>query len=231
MPGRRGAGARARATRGRFAAPAVALLVAAGVAAVVVRPLVTGPGPEPEARPSTGPTQASTPLDSLDVSDLPIAREPFCGRLDEADVAVALAAPVSAAGHYGNGDRAALARGLTDVSHEFACTFRAGSGARAQAWVFAAPVTPAEARSILRAAQRESGCSRLASTPTYGTPSVTTLCRTSRPASRSVTLRGLFGDAWLTCRLSSPPGLAGPARTERRAERWCVSVAEALGDR
>jgi hypothetical protein len=207
----------------------MALLVVAGVAAVVVRPLLSGE--VPEARPSTRPTQAATPLDSMDVSDLPIERASFCGRLDEDDVVTALAAPVSATRHYENGDRAVLTRGLRDVSHEFACTFRAGSGAHAQAWVFAAPVTQDEGRSILRDAERERGCRRLLSTPTYGTPSVATLCRSSRPASRSVTLRGLFGDAWLSCRLSTPPGLAGPARTERRAERWCVSVATAIGDR
>ena len=98
----------------------------------------------------------------------------------------------------------ALAPGVTDVSHEFNCTFDASTGAQARVWVFAEPVTTAVGRSIVQEARREPGCAVRPDAPTFGTPSVGTLCRTGSPASRAVTLRGLFGDAWLSCRLSTP---------------------------
>ena len=52
-----------------------------------------------------------------------------------------------------------------------------------------------------------------------------------RPQPASVTLRGLFGDAWLTCRLSTPGTVGGATQTVRRAEQWCVRVATTLGAR
>ncbi len=62
---------------------------------------------------------------------------------------------MSGTAHYDSGDRVPLATGLTDVSHEFDCTFDAADGTQARAWVFAEPVTAAVGRSIVREACRE----------------------------------------------------------------------------
>jgi hypothetical protein len=166
----------------------------------------------------------------VDLSQLPIEREEFCDRLDDSDVQGALGGPVSATKHYGSGDRVALAPGVTDVSHEYNCTFDASSGAEARVWVFAEPVTATVGRRIVGDARDESGCVVRPDPPTFGTPSVGTVCRTSEPSARSVTLRGLFGDAWLSCRLSTP-GATSAVETAQRADQWCVRVATTLGAR
>ena len=124
----------------------------------------------------------------------------------------------------------ALAPGVTDVSHEYDCTFAASGGAEARVWVFAEPVTATVGRSIVREARGEKGCVVRTDPPTFGTPSVGTVCRTTKPTARSVTLRGLFGDAWLTCRLSAP-GAVSAEETAQRADQWCVRVATTLGAR
>jgi hypothetical protein len=57
---------------------------------------------------------------------------------------------------------------------------------------------------------------------------VATLCHESSPKRNVVTLRGLFGSAWLSCQLTS----ADPAsQVEQRATQWCVTVATTLGAR
>lgn len=188
-----------------------------------------GGGSASPPAPSASPT-APTPMASLDLSGLPIARTDFCGRLDRGDVEHALGGPVTGTAHYGSGDRVALVPGVVDVSHEYNCTYDAADGTQARAWVFAEPVTDTVGRRIVRDARAEAGCRPLERSPTYGTPSIGTLCRVARPEARAVTLRGLFGDAWLSCRLSTP-GSADPLGTVQRAEQWCVRVATTLGAR
>jgi hypothetical protein len=207
-----------RRVRG-YVAALVALLVTAGVVAVL---LARSPGaPDPAAAPATTSSPSGTPLEGVDVSDLPVARAPFCGSLDEADVVEALGSPVSGTAHYTVGERVLLAPGVRDVSHEHDCTFRGVGGAEARAWVFAEPVTVAVARGLLRAARGEPGCRVVDRGPIFGSPSVTTRCRTGPAGARAVTLRGLFGDAWLTCRLTLP---GSQPDAVVRAERWCVQV-------
>ena len=218
--------ARRRRTLRRWGLAVAALLVTG--AAVWVG--LSGRDAAPTADPSPTATPTPTPLSSMDLSGLPIERGPFCDRLDDADVEEALGGPVSGTRHYDSGDRVALATGLRDVSHEFDCTYDAALGSQARVWVFAEPVTTTVARTLVREARAEKGCSVVADAPTYGTPAVATLCRTTDPVTRAVTLRGLFGDAWLTCRLSTP-GPAGATRTVQRAEQWCVRVATTLGAR
>jgi len=46
----------------------------------------------------------------------------------------------------------------------------------------------------------------------------------------AVTLRGLFGDAWMSCELAVP-GRAPASETQRRGEQWCLRVATTLGAR
>lgn len=229
----RSRGARRRARRSRVVrrvtAVAVALLVTAAAVYVGLRDgAPQGDGQAARPSPSSSPTR--TPMASLDLSGLPIERTEFCDRLDEGDVEDALGGPATDTAHYGSGDRVALAPGVVDVSHEYNCTYDAGDGTQARVWVFAEPVTASVGSGIVRDARAESGCRPLRKAPTFGTPAIGTICRTTKPEARAVTLRGLFGDAWLSCRLSTP-GSADVLGTVRRAEQWCVRVATTLGAR
>jgi hypothetical protein len=218
-PPGRGTRARHRSRFRGYVAGLVALLVTAGVVAVLA---TRSPGVRDPAGTPAAPASASgTPLDGVDVSDLPVARSPFCDAVDQDDVAAALGTPVAGTAHYTVGERVPLAPGVRDVSHEHDCTFRGVGGAEARALVFAEPVTVAVARGLLRAARGEPGCRVVDRGPTFGSPSVTTRCRTGPAGARAVTLRGLFGDAWLTCRLTLP---GSQPDAVVRAERWCVQV-------
>ncbi|MEO5708373.1 MAG: hypothetical protein ABIQ59_00930 [Nocardioidaceae bacterium] len=218
--------ARRRRSARRLLLLALVLAVTAGVVYAGIRDRPTGD--VDAARPS--PSPSSTPSSSVDLSQLPIERGSFCDQLDERNVEAALDSPVSDTSHYDSGDRVVLAPGVTDVSHEYDCTFSSADGTEARVWVFAEPVTAAVGRTIVRDARAEKGCTVRPDPPTFGTPSVATACRTTKPAARTVTLRGLFGDAWLSCRLSTP-GATAAAETIQRADQWCVRVATTLGAR
>lgn len=56
----------------------------------------------------------------------------------------------------------------------------------------------------------------------FGSPSVSTRCTGDGTTEESY--RGLFGDAWLTCTLSTP---GDPVDLPERTSAWCVSVLEA----
>ena len=146
----------------------------------------------------------------------------------EDDVATALGSRVEVSERYAPGDRVALAQGLRDVAQEFGCTYRDANGAEARLWVFAHPVNPAAAASIVRAAETKKGCRVVRDGPGFGTPTVATSCPGPQQGRRSVTLRGLFGDAWLTCQLTVPTGASGDDPV-RRTQRWCVGVVARLG--
>jgi hypothetical protein len=210
-----------------------ALLVTAAAVYVGLRDRSDAPRPASDSRRSASPSPTGTQEDlaTLDLSDLPIPRTAFCDVLDEDDVEAALGGPPTGTAHYDSGDRVELTSGVTDVSHEYGCTFdSAVTGAQARAWVFAEPVTPAAAASIAREARRTRGCTVLDDAPTFGASSTATLCRTTSPVGRVVTLRGLFGDAWLSCQLRTPGADAVP-QTVQRAEQWCVRVATTVGAR
>jgi hypothetical protein len=218
--------------RSRVAVLLVALVATGAVVYVGLRADV--PVPRQAATPSPTPTATSTPLAGLDLSGLPIERAPFCDAIDPDDVVTALGGPVSRTSNYDSGDRATLATGLTDVAHEYNCGYSAATGTQARAWVFAAPVTEGTARSLARELTGGTGCRPVLGGPQFGTPSAATRCQTSSPKGVVVTLRGLFGDAWLSCQLSTPAsGVAatGASVTERRAEQWCVRLATTLGAR
>lgn len=165
---------------------------------------------------------------NVDLSKLPIRRGPFCTLLDDTSLSTALGAEVSRTAHYDNGDRAQLVPGVTDVSHEYNCSFYAASGAQARAWVFAEPVRRREARALAREGAHASGCRLVDGKATFGRPTSTKACR--RHGAAEVTMRGLFGDAWFSCQLTVP-GHPGVSRSVRRTERWCVHVAETVGAR
>jgi hypothetical protein len=209
---------------------ALVLLAALGLTAVAVYVGVeaTAPGQSKDSRPLG--RSSPTPLSNVDLSGLPIARTSPCGRIDQDDAAAALGGPVSVAERYRPGDRVDLGRGLRDVSDEFGCTYRTGVGAEARVWLFAQPVDHSVASGIVREARAQKGCRPVGDGPAFGSPTATTTCATVHPRGRSVTLRGLFGDAWLSCQLTLPVGgSGGVADAETRAQRWCLAVATAAG--
>ncbi len=225
--------ARAEARRRRTRIRLVVAAVVAVALTVTVVGLLVRSGADPVSSSTsrrTTPSPSPTPLESVDLSALPIERQPFCDRIDAEAVETALGGPVSETGHYDSGDRVALAPGVTDVAHEFNCTLESSDGAQARAWVFAGPVTPRTGTSIVREARAAKGCTEVAGAPAYGTPSVATYCRSRKPATSSFTVRGLFGDAWFSCRLTTP-SVGARAETVRRGEQWCLRLATTLGAR
>jgi len=225
-------GARARARRLRRLRRVGILVLALAVTAAVVYVGTRGRDQEPSAGPPRNPSSPSvspSPTPQIDLSDLPIDRQPFCERVDPGDVQDAIGGPVTSTYNYGNGDRRRIAPGLTDVSHEYNCTFAAADGTEARVWVFAEPVTRAVGASIARQSLAEKGCRKLASAPTFGTPTAATVCQEIKPTRTAVTLRGLFGDAWLSCELATPGSTV--TETVQRNEQFCVRVATTLGAR
>ncbi len=215
------------------------LAVVAGVLVVLVGAGYAGvrrSGPDQTSRSSTGSGASATPtpLASLDLSGLPVARRSLCDRISRDDVESALRGPVTETDDYASGDRASLTATVRDVSHEYDCTYRSDSGAEARVWVFAGPVTRPAARGIVHDTAARHGCRPVRGGPQFGSPDVSTRCRVDTPAGTAVSLRGLFGDAWLSCELSTPDAATGgdPVReTVRRSQRWCVAVATSVGAR
>jgi hypothetical protein len=171
-------------------------------------------GPEPTAAPSEA-VDEGTPLADVDTTRLAVARAPFCDAVDPAAVAKALGEEPAEGSAYRSGQRIKLSDGVADVVHEFGCRWTAGDGV-AEAWVFVPPVTQERAADLVR-----TGC-RGVRDPAFGEPS--TICRTQADGVATYTFRGLFGDAWLTCRLVVG---ADQEETLDRADRWCAAVATA----
>ena len=171
-------------------------------------------GPEPTAAPSEA-VDEGTPLADVDTTSLAVARAPFCDAVDPAAVARALGEEPAEGSAYRSGQRIKLSDDVADVVHEFGCRWTAGDGV-AEAWVFVPPVTRERAADLVR-----TGC-RGVQDPAFGEPS--TICRTQADGVATYTFRGLFGDAWLTCRLVVG---AGQEETLDRADRWCAAVATA----
>lgn len=178
-------------------------------------------GSSGSAGPSAGPSAAP------DQARPPVARGPLCGALRLADVRAALAAPVLRRNGYGPGQRVLLAPGVRDVSHEYACVYRARSGAQARVWVFAEPVTRRAATVLVRRAGSAKGCRPAPVATGFGDPSVGTLCPGPRRPGRDLVARGLFGDAYLSCELVTT-GTETESEAVRRANSWCVGVAASL---
>lgn len=162
-----------------------------------------------------------TDLADFDTTTAVVRRGPFCDRVSPAAVREALGGPGELT-TWANGQATDLVPG-GDVAHEYGCRF-AADGLDARAWVFAPPVTAARAATLLKQA-RAKGCSVQPGAPAYGAPSAAVLCTSGE--SRSVTFRGLFGDAWLSCSLALPAATVTPERLVERGGRWCVAVAQA----
>ncbi len=177
-------------------------------------------------RPDPAPAPASsTPLSDVATDTVTVAREDFCARVAPAAVEEALGVAATDADAWANGERAALAPGITDVAHEYGCRW-AADGTAARAWVFAPPVTPGQAERLRRAVSRAPGCEPVPDAPRFGSRDVAVRCA---GADGEVTsFHGLFGDAWLSCSLeTSGAGSASRAEALDRAGRWCVTVLEA----
>jgi hypothetical protein len=177
--------------------------------------------PPPPAPPTT------VDLSEIDLTSVAVSRAPFCDALAESSATKAL---VDALGGeprrtdaWESGDRRRVG-GSRDVVHEAGCSYRRG-GSGASAWVFAAPVTRRDARSLLEQRRDADGCSP-AGELRFGRPGLVQLC--AQAETRLVTMAGLFGDAWLTCEVSSVDSTPVGESLER-AQRWCVEVVYAAG--
>ena len=214
--------------------PLLLALVAVAGAAVTTGALLFGPSAgDPAAErsePSPSPSASDRPLD---LSNLPVARSLACGTLDDRELVAALGADVDNRDDYTSGDTIEIAPGITDIAHEDGCVFTA-DGAEARVWVFAAPVGTPEAQRLVREVRGVRGCTFPRDGTGFGTPGLTSVCpvrpRDGEPTAVAATLRGLFGDAWLSCQLSGP-GSEGPNVVRQRADQWCVHVATTLGAR
>jgi hypothetical protein len=199
----------------------LALLVAAVVTAGMLRDKPRNPAVDapPDAVREPGLAGAD-----LDLSNVPLPRSPFCALVDDEEVGVALGSRARDSEAYGVGDRVELADGVRDVSDEYSCTWTGAGGAEARAWVFAPAVSPRQARAWAADAREQDGCEDLAGRTTYGRPGLTRVCADAGTVTAS--LRGLFGDAWLTCEVSDR---AAADDVRARAEQWCVHVATTIG--
>jgi len=176
----------------------------------------TSDGSTPEPAPS------QTPLTAVDLSGLQVTRSDFCDAVDEGAVIAVLGGQPSASSSYGNGDRVRLTPKVRDVAHEYGCTWRRHR-VTARTWVFAEPVTPGRGRTLVAARADTEGCSP-AGELQFGSPGSVLVCAAG--GSRTVTMAGLFGTAWLTCEVTAPRADAAPGRLEA-AQRWCADVATA----
>jgi len=202
----------------RLAPPMVCLVVCL----VALAGALAGCSSDDDPGGTTSPPASATPLSAYDTSSLVVPRADICGLLPTAAAERALGAPVATTATHVNGDRVPVGDG-EDVMHEFGCSWSAADGTTATAWVFAPPVTVAEAGDLAHRLPRARGC-RAVSGPELGTDSVITACH--RAEKTELAFHGLFGDAWLSCAVT---GRGMPRELRARASVWCVDVLEAVG--
>ncbi len=165
----------------------------------------------------------SVPLASYATEGLSVARADFCGLIEPDAIERALGGEATTQDFYGNGDSVEVSPGVTDIAHEYSCTFSAADGAVARGWVFAPPITTRRADALVRRTLKAEGCTPIADADAFGNPTVATMCRSA--GTNTVAFRGLFVDAWLSCSVSAPIG-ADEGLVDR-ADKWCVAVADA----
>ena len=173
----------------------------------------SGSSDEPAAEP--------TPITEFDAASAALSREDFCDRIPD-EAATAAVGEVASTDHYGNGEKKQITDEVTDVAHEFSCTFVGASGALARAWVFVPRVTQAQAEDLVAAVKKAEGC-RVVDGKSFGTPGTGTVCTTT--AGTEAAYRGLFTDAWFSCSVTAKD-LDEPTLLEQ-AGQWCVSAATA----
>jgi len=178
-------------------------------------------GGEPSAAPF-----ATTTLAELDPASVEVARGPFCDDVDPREVEAALGAEPADATSWQNGDPVPLAGGSQDVGHEFGCSWTGPDGAVVSAWVFAPPVDATRAAQL--AQDTDIGwCTKPSPAPAFGASGTRLDCFGG--GNGYAAYRGLFGDAWLTCRVENPPvdptaAPLDPTGLEDRADRWCAGI-------
>ncbi|WP_235737755.1 hypothetical protein [Nocardioides alcanivorans] len=161
---------------------------------------------------------SETPLPTIESArnaELPVRPGDFCERIDERAVeAVVGEEPESA--HYGNGEKAEIAPGVTDVAHEFGCVFTSTTGSQARAWVAVPPVTAAQAAKIAPGRKcTDAGVG-------LGEPGFAATCTTKHGT--TTTLAGLYTDTWFGCSLTEQEPTT---TTTERLERWCAAAVQA----
>lgn len=184
----------------------------------------------PPPAPSATPSPTGTPLAEVDTTAVAVEGASFCDALTPDAVARALGAEASDAAddaverprRWDNGERARLGDGVRDVAHEHGCAWTGPRRAVADAWVFAPPVTPREARRVIDGWTSRRGCSVVDGAPALGSPSATLACRGDVRRTRVVV--GLVGDAWLTCRVGALAGSVTAEDLAGRGSAWCSAV-------
>jgi len=178
--------------------------------------------------PAAAPSASATPISELQSSQMTVVRVEFCDLVDRAAIRRALAGAATSASSWTNGDPVPGA-GSGDIGHEVGCAWKGPKGRTARAWVFARPVSPSFARSLVAAAADATGC-RVVAGPAFGKPTVAQICTLTGSGANGGTTRvryaGLFTDTWLTCEVTGP--LGERAQAKARAGTWCVSVATTL---
>lgn len=200
------------------AARPAGLLLAAGV-------LVLTAGCTSGADRDPSPVDYGTPLAEVDTGALTAARTDFCALVPDAAVERALGGPAVQESSYRSGDRVKVTSDVKDVAHEFSCTWQSADKVAARGWVFAPPVSPARARSLVAGVRRARGCRVLDDAPALGHPTIATSCETQ--GRTTITVRGLLGDAWLSCSLAWPDETSRSIPADDRwdrAGRWCAAV-------
>jgi hypothetical protein len=197
----------------------------AGAVVLAATPLLLGACSGDESGPQSGPSDPGTPLASYATDRVAVVRAAFCEELPPEAVEAALDGSAAATTTYENGERTRLAPGLRDVAHEYGCTYESEDGTTARAWLFAPPVTAQRAGELAERARTARGCRSDEKGPRFGQPSLALVCDAGGEV--TVSYRGLFGDAWLSCSVSAPAGNVAEADLVDRAGRWCVQVAEA----
>ncbi len=192
--------------------------MASGVTAFAVGLGVLTVGPTAPALPEVVAPEATT-LAALETTAFAVPRADFCDLVPDDTVTEALGEEAATATSYGNGEQAELTRGVTDVVHEYSCTFQTPEGVTARTWVFAPPVTPAEAGTLLAGGVTE-GCAPIVDAPEFGRSGTAVLCEVPGDEGMEATYRGLFGDAWFSCSLTG----SERAELERRVDSWCAGL-------
>ena len=171
---------------------------------------------------SASPT--ATPLSEVDLTGVVATRSAFCDALETEPVAAVLGGDPDITIAYDSGQRTEVATGLRDVANEYSCYFERGSEddqRTARAWLFAQPITPAEAEGFIKEREVEEAC-KPAGELSFGDPGLVQTCGTG--TRRRVTAVGLFGDGWLTCQATSPASVAEEELLEQ-TQLWCADVA------
>lgn len=171
--------------------------------------------------PTVVPTAQPTPLARLNTAAMSLPRIDFCTLVPATAVKGALAAAHGTPKRWGNGQGTDLPGVGQQVLAEHGCAWTAGT-AVARAWTYAPPVSHTLAQAVVAQSRQQDRCHDL-SGPPFGQPSLTQLCTDG--ATRRVRHAGLFGDTWLTCEVADT---AAVAAVRRRADAWCVDIANVL---